>query len=147
MKLFSVVFLSCLLAACATSPKSTGQGPTPTEFKLASLAKTEVDQIADLHLQASLEHLRLVTEKLYRRNPREWKKGGQASLEAAVERIYEGNFQKNFTELGEKRGIQAIVSIENEIRGEPADPADEHRRQRIAANKLSPGFHSGAVAR
>ncbi len=119
MKLFSVVFLSCLLAACATSPKSTGQGPTPTEFKLASLAKTEVDQIADLHLQASLEHLRLVTEKLYRRNPREWKKGGQASLEAAVERIYEGNFQKNFTELGEKRGIQALyLAFQEDFQGD-----------------------------
>lgn len=119
MKRFSVVFLSCLLAACATSPKSTGQGPTTAEFKLASLAKTEVDQIADLHLQASLEHLRLITEKLYRRNPREWKKGGQPNLDAAVARIFNGDYQQSFVELGDKRGIQALyLAFQEDFQGD-----------------------------
>lgn len=119
MKPFSVVFLSCVLAACATSPKSTGQGPTTAEFKLASLAKTEVDQIADLHLEASLAHLRHVTEKLYRRNPREWKKNGQPSLEAAVARIFEGDFQQSFTELEGKRGIQALyLAFQEDFKGD-----------------------------
>ena len=119
MKWFWLVLLSCLLVACANTPKSTGQGPAPAEFKLSSLAKTEVDQIADLHLQASLEHLRLVTEKLYRRNPREWRKGSQPSLEAAVARIFNGDFQQSFAELEHKRGIEALyLAFQEDFQGD-----------------------------
>lgn len=119
MKWFWLVLLSCLLVACANTPKSTGQGPTAAEFKLSSLAKTEVDQIADLHLQASLEHLRLVTEKLYRRNPREWRKGSQPSLETAVARIFNGDFQQNFAELEHKRGIEALyLAFQEDFQGD-----------------------------
>jgi hypothetical protein len=52
--------------------------------------------------------LKLLTEKLYRRNPREWRKGGQASLEAAVARIFEANHEWKFAELENKRGTDAI---------------------------------------
>lgn len=119
MKLLWLVLLSALLAACANTPNATGQGPTPSEFKLNTLAKTEVDQIADLHFQTSMEHLRLLTEKLYRRNPREWKKGGQPSLEAAVARIFDGDYQQNFAELDHKRGIDALyLAFQEEFQGD-----------------------------
>ena len=56
----------------------------------------------------SLSHLRTLMEKLYRRNPREWKKSGQASLEAAVARVFDSDFQQTFPELNDKRGIDAL---------------------------------------
>lgn len=119
MKLLWFVSLSCLLTACANTPKATGPGPAPSEFKLSTLAKTEVDQIADLHFQTSMEHLRLLTEKLYRRNPREWKKGGQPSLEAGVARIFDGDYQQNFAELDNKRGIDALyLAFQEEFQGD-----------------------------
>jgi len=119
MKLLWIISFSCLLTACANTPKATGQGPTPSEFKLNTLAKTEVDQIADLHFQTSMEHLRLLTEKLYRRNPREWKKGGQPSLETAVARIFDGDYQQNFAELENKRGIDALyLAFQEEFQGD-----------------------------
>ena len=119
MQWFWFVSFFCLLTACANTPPSTGQGPTPAEFRLTSLAKTEVDQIADLHLQASMEHLRLLAEKLYRRNPREWKKGGQASLEAALARIFDGDFQQSFAELAHKRGIEALyLAFQEDFQGD-----------------------------
>lgn len=65
--------LSLPLAACVSSP--------------AQFAKTDIDRIADLHrreLQAGLQRL---ADKLYKRNPREWKKGGHASREAALARL------------------------------------------------------------
>jgi hypothetical protein len=108
MKWLLTVLLSALLAACATSLQSPGKGPVTPEFKFSSFAKTEVDQISELHLQASLEHLRVLTEKFYRRNPHEWKKGGQPTREAAVARIFDGNFQQSFPELDNKRGIDAL---------------------------------------
>lgn len=119
MKLLWLIPFSCLLTACANTPKAAGQGPAPSEFKLSTLAKTEVDQIADLHFQASMEHLRLLTEKLYRRNPREWKKGGQATLEAAVARIFDGDYQQNFSELDHKRGIDALtLAFQEDFQGD-----------------------------
>ena len=119
MKWFWFFFLSAFLAACANTPKTTGSGPAPSEFKLSTLAKTEVDQIADLHFQASMEHLRLLTEKLYRRNPREWKKGNQPTLEAAVARIFDGDYQQNFAELDNKRGIDALyLAFQEEFQGD-----------------------------
>jgi hypothetical protein len=108
MKWLVMVVLSLFLAACATSPKSAGKGPVPPEFKLSSFVKTEVDQIAELHLQASLEHLRVLAEKFYRRNPHEWQKGGQPTRAAAVARIFDGDFQQKFPELDNKRGIDAL---------------------------------------
>jgi hypothetical protein len=61
------------LAGCITSP---GQ-----------LAKTDIDRIADLHRRESRTSLLRLADKLYRRNPREWKKGGRASREAALDRL------------------------------------------------------------
>lgn len=66
--------LLCLpLAGCLSSP---GQ-----------LAKTDIDRIADLHRREAFASLKRLAEKLYRRNPREWKKGGHASLEAALAKL------------------------------------------------------------
>ncbi len=115
---FSILFFS-LLTACAPTSTVTGKGPTSAEFKLSSLAKTEVDQIADLHFQSSLAHLRLLTEKLYRRNPREWKKTGQPSLDAAVARIFDGDFHQSFAELNHKRGIEALyLAFQEDFQGD-----------------------------
>lgn len=61
------------LAGCVTSP---GQ-----------FAKTDIDRVADLHCREAFASLRRLAEKLYRRNPREWKKGGHASLEAALAQL------------------------------------------------------------
>jgi len=108
MKYPLTLALTLLLAACAANPKGPGKGPASPDFRFASLAKTEVDQVADLHLIESLSHLRTLMEKLYRRNPREWKKGGHASLEAAVARVFESDFQQTFPELNHKRGIDAL---------------------------------------
>jgi hypothetical protein len=97
-----------LLAACASQNQRPGKGPNPPEFKVSSLGKTEVDQVTELHAQEALAHLRVLAEKLYRRNPREWRKGGNASLEQAMARIFEGGFNVDFPELERKRGTEAI---------------------------------------
>jgi hypothetical protein len=51
------------------------------------LAKSDIDRIADLHRSETQAGLLRLAEKLYRRNPREWKKGGHASVEAALARL------------------------------------------------------------
>lgn len=48
-------------------------------------------------------------EKLYRRNPREWRKGNYASMEAAVAHAFDGQAQFRFAELNNRRGSDAIL--------------------------------------
>jgi len=48
-------------------------------------------------------------EKLYRRNPREWRKSKLASMDAAMARAFDPQFEFRFAELGQVRGADAIV--------------------------------------
>ncbi|WP_371323116.1 hypothetical protein VX159_11950 [Dechloromonas sp. ZY10] len=73
------------LAACSTQLGKNGQPTTTVDLKY--LAKTEVDRIADLNRQELVSGLMMLADKLYRRNPREWKKAGHPSREAALERL------------------------------------------------------------
>jgi hypothetical protein len=68
-----LLLCSLSLAACVSGP---GQ-----------FAKTDIDRIADEHRRAVGTSLARLAEKLYRRNPREWRKGGHVSLEIAMERL------------------------------------------------------------
>lgn len=44
--------------------------------------------VAETHLEATLSHLKALADKLYRRNPAQWRKGGYASRRAAVNSIF-----------------------------------------------------------
>jgi hypothetical protein len=95
-----------LLAACANT--ATAPGKASGGFDPGQLAKTDIDRVAEAHQREIFASLKLLAEKLYRRNPREWKKGGQASVEAAVARIFEGRHEWKFAELEGRRGSDAI---------------------------------------
>ena len=105
------------LAACSTphsyppAAPSTGRRKPPPEqdFKASDLAKSDIDVAAEANLQESLASSRLVMEKLYRRNPREWRRGGHTGMEAAVDRAFDPRFEFRFTELGNLRGTDAIM--------------------------------------
>jgi hypothetical protein len=60
-----------------------------------------------VHLQESKATVRLIAEKLYRRNPREWRKGGHASMEAALAHAFDSQ-KWQFAELGDAHGTDAI---------------------------------------
>ncbi|MDP1633394.1 MAG: hypothetical protein Q8L69_01775 [Gallionellaceae bacterium] len=100
-----LIFLP-LLAACVatgTTPRKPAAGFDPNQ-----LAKSDIDRVAEAHQREVFVSLKLLTEKLYRRNPREWRKGGHASLEAAVARIFESNHAWKLAELEGRRGTDAI---------------------------------------
>lgn len=104
-------FLVVLLSACASSsPRLDGkkQAPVSSGLKISSLAKTDIDTVAEIHQQESLGHLRTLMEKLYRRNPREWKKAGQPSAEGAVAHAFDAGHDWRFPELQGKRGAECL---------------------------------------
>ena len=105
-----ISLLAVLLMACSTTnpPRSGNKSPTVSEFRLSNFAKTEIDRIAEIHQQETLGHLRVLMEKLYRRNPKEWKKSGNSSLENAIARVFDVQHDWNFQELNGKKGIDSL---------------------------------------
>jgi len=88
-----------------------GKRPLPIEreFHLSDLAKSDIDSAAEVHLQECLASARLLMEKLYRRNPQEWRRGNYSGMDAAVARAFDPRSEFRFAELGNRRGADVIV--------------------------------------
>ncbi len=113
---FIALAAALLLAACssphtyptAAAPTGKRKPPAEAEFRAAELLKSDVDAAAELHLQESLASARLLMEKLYRRNPRELKKSGFLTVEAAVDRGFDPKYGFRLPELEPAHGTAAI---------------------------------------
>ncbi len=111
------VALAIALSACSETPTfpaaapSTGKRSAPADapFRASDLARSDIDLVAETHVRECLASARLLMEKLYRRNPREWRKGGAASMEAAVARAFDPQSRFRFAELGDAQGSDAIL--------------------------------------
>jgi hypothetical protein len=107
----------CMLSACAS------QGTLPAKpssgFSASQFAKTDIDRVAEAHQREVFTNLKLLAEKLYRRNPRELKKSGRTTIAAGVARIFEEQHAWSFTELQGRRGTQAIyLAFQESYRGD-----------------------------
>lgn len=105
--LLTLVSLPALMA-CSTNPlpgknASRGQGVETTQ-----LIKSDMDRVSEAHLQDVLSSLRLLSEKLYRRNPRELKKGGWNKAEDAIDRLFGKQHNWRFPELEGRFGTEAM---------------------------------------
>ncbi len=99
-----LILLVMLVGGCVT--KMGKDGKTDSSFDVKYLAKSEVDRIADTNRAEVMEGLMLIAEKLYKRNPKEWKKAGVESREAALARL-KNRFYRSLPELGGLREGQA----------------------------------------
>lgn len=101
-----VVLLVLLLAGCATKVGKDGRTQTTVDVKY--LVKSDVDRIADTDRAEVIGGLLLISEKLYKRNPKELKKGTAVSREAAVDRLRQRN-SRSWPEFGGLRERQAAA--------------------------------------
>ncbi len=113
--LFLLLLMTLLLAACANRVGLSGQ--METRFDPRYLAKTEIDRVIDTHRAEVMAGLRRIAEKLYKRNPNEWRKSGQPGVEAALERLFGG--QLDFPELdGRREGAAALHAFNPSYRSD-----------------------------
>ncbi|PHS72815.1 MAG: hypothetical protein COB22_04230 [Cycloclasticus sp.] len=68
------------------------------------MAKTDIDMVADTHVKQNISQLKLLASKLYKRNPKEWKKMHLSSRNAAIARI----FTQPFPSVNGKRSVDSI---------------------------------------
>lgn len=122
-----------MLTACSVlSPQADGVAyqrlsarrapPASTSFAPSQLAKTDIDRVADLYRQEIFLELRLLAEKLYRRNPRELAKGalaGSLDAETAARRLLDSAPGWQFAELAGKSSTDAVqLAFSDEYAGD-----------------------------
>ena len=78
--------LACTLLACQSpSPRQSVQ---PREFAIDDLAKADIDMVAEVNIRQSVSYLRELARKLYVRNPNQVRRGGHASVDAALHALF-----------------------------------------------------------
>ncbi|WP_341649060.1 hypothetical protein [Thauera humireducens] len=113
-----VVATSVALTGCSAP----GTAPNATRergFDPRQLIKTDINRVAETHQQHIFASLRRLADKLYKRNPREWRKAGAPSAEAAISRIFDEQHRWRFESLGNRRDLDALhVALHPEFRGD-----------------------------
>lgn len=103
--------LVALLAGCmtnaVTAEKSGTNAPLPA-FSPSRLAKTDIDLVSEQHERELFASLKTLAVKLYKRNPREVKKGGWAKADDAIDHLFGRQHNWRFAELEGKFGSDAI---------------------------------------
>ena len=130
MRVAAALGLVLLLAACAQNGAQTGAragapkvakpdapgadqaraiGDSVAGFDPKQIGKSDVDRVADIHRREVFASLRVLAEKLYRRNPREWKKGGHAGVETALDRLLDPRTGWRLPVAAGRRGTDAML--------------------------------------
>ena len=79
-----------LLVGCSGQPivHKDGQASSQRGFTVSNLVKGDTDMVTEIAQRELMRALRSLTEKLYRRNPAEFRKANHASAEAATAAIF-----------------------------------------------------------
>jgi hypothetical protein len=99
--------LAISLSGC-TIPNRSSSSISDRPFQISDLAKSDVDLVLEMQLNYSLEYLKELMIKLYKRNPKEWGKGGGASAQQAINRVFGPGRAISFPQLHGKRSIDAM---------------------------------------
>lgn len=106
-----VFSLVCITAGCAGTEENV-QGRT---FEITSLAKNDIDLVTETHQQVVFATLKELAVKLYKRNPREWKKDGHKSLDDAVAALSSDPFPS----VNDKTSIDCIrLAFDEKFQGD-----------------------------
>ena len=111
----ALLVLSFVLVGCATKVTRDGQRETVLDPKY--LLKGEIDRVIDTTRSEVVAGLMIIADKLYRRNPREWKKAGLASREAAVARLTQRLSLPPELE-GKREGPAAMLAFREDYSGD-----------------------------
>ena len=81
--------LACLLLVGCQSTSTRDQVVQPREFGVDHLAKADIDMVAEVNVRQSMGYLRELARKLYVRNPNQLLRGGHASRDAALTKLFD----------------------------------------------------------
>ncbi|MDB5966291.1 MAG: putative lipoprotein [Polaromonas sp.] len=119
--LWAGLVLSLLLAGCSHAPPApTSRGEAKTApVSSGEVGQSDVNRMATLGMRDNLDSLLRVADKLYRRNPAEWRKSA-ATREAALDRLQQAIDQRTpWPDLQGRRDIAALsLALAPEFKGD-----------------------------
>ncbi len=83
----TAALLAALLTGCMSPPGAGQRGPKGEDMTADQFAQTDFNRTVTLEVRDNLTSLYSLLDKLYRRNPREWRKTGAPDLATAVNRV------------------------------------------------------------
>ncbi len=98
-----ILYAICLLFIFSYGCSSSG------DFHIKNLAKTDIDDVSEIHMQQVAFLLKNLTEKLYKKNPAELKKNEGQTIETRINRIFTCPPDRNIIELDNKDSSDAIL--------------------------------------
>lgn len=104
----AALVLGIVSSACSLDPAPGRSAARPSGFQPSQLVKSDMDRVAEAHLQDALTSLRLLAEKFYKRNPREYRKNGWTRAEEPVDRLFGKQHNWRFNELDGHYGVDAM---------------------------------------
>lgn len=114
MKIFPRLLLALLVSVLLVSAGGCSHNtekkdsPRKSSFSVKSLAKSDIDNVLDIHVQEIRGYLREMMIKLYKRNPRELEKSRYHEIEKNVARVFDEQHNWKFAELQNSKSIDAI---------------------------------------
>jgi len=122
-RLAAWILASCgpLLAAGCIFGQPEAVGPRGEDMSMDQLAQTDFNRTVTLEIRDNLASLYSLLDKLYRRNPREWRKAGMTDQQAAVARV-----RKMIENRTPPRDLSGLRDIQ--ILAVSLDPAYSHDR-------------------
>lgn len=122
----ATVFLvaGLMLTSCASAPADSGGGPRNEAMSFDQLLQTDFNRTVTIAMRDNLESLYRLQEKLYRRNPNQWRDAGYADLGAAL-----AHGRDAIVNARPPRDLHGLQDIE--ILSVALDPA--YRGDRVAA--------------
>lgn len=113
-----------MLSSCVSVSADGKNGPRNEAMSFDQLLQTDFNRTVTIAMRDNLESLHRLQEKLYRRNPNQWRDAGYADLDAAL--AHGRDAIVNARPPGDLHGLQDI-----EILSVALDPA--YRGDRVAA--------------
>ncbi len=109
-----VLLASSLIAGCSGKSIQRKDGISSSRpWSLAGLAKGDVDDVIELHQRETVATLKLLSIKLYKRNPAELQKNSAADMDTAVAQIFD---PYNHWHLSPRKKLDWQASINNAFR-------------------------------
>ena len=106
-----LLLLGALASGCSNAPRNAaGEDTSQGSMRAGEFLQTDADRMATLAMQENLDSLLRLADKLYRRNPAEWRKGTATSREQALEQLRAAVLQRQpWAPLQGRRDIAAMA--------------------------------------
>lgn len=101
-----IVFTGVILLCAAVFFSGCSSGPG---FHVKDLAKSDINQVSEIHMNQAVDLLKNLTQKLYKKNPYELTKSKGQTISSRIEQIFRCPVNPAVKEAGYKQSTEAIL--------------------------------------